>query len=184
MTICLRWDHGTTRLSGQSVWFRCRALTRQRGHSWKVVVLGVRVSPKCPSYEWWYLCRRGCYRGEKSVALFWDSMAHLRATQGFCCWWISCASPVVASLHLGQVRAKQKVRGGSAAALRPVTSLMEQIWSSSSVESSSMLSHKALFCQQSERREMGERKKKRKCHSGRENSLINRMEYYDEEPLI
>lgn len=56
--------------------------------------------------------------------------------------------------------------GGSAAVLGPVTSLMEQIWSSSSLESSSMLSHKALFCQQSERREMGERKKKENVIQG------------------
>lgn len=66
----------------------------------------------------------------------------------------------------GKSKTKGEGGGGSAAVLGPVTSLIEQIWSSSSLESSSMLSHKALFCQQSERREMGERKKKENVIQG------------------
>lgn len=178
MTKSLRWDHGTTRWRGQSVYFRCRTLTRQRGHTWKVVLLGVPVSPKCPCMSD-DICVRVDVTRKKVWCYFWDSVAHFRATQGFLLFvnllCFSCC--IFSSLN----PAKQKVRGwgGDAAELCPVC-LMEQIWSSSSQESSSMPSHKALFCQQSERRQGGTQKKKRKM-------LFSERKWfdkYDEKPLI
>lgn len=142
MTISLRWDHGTTGLRGQSVNLRCRTLTRQRGHTWKLA--GCTSVPKM-SFVWvmisvqeWML-----QGGEKnSVVLFWDSTAHFRATQGFYSSGILCGSPVVFSFSPSSGKSKPKSEGGCAAKLGPVTRLKK--CGTFSQESSSTLSLKAL----------------------------------------
>lgn len=124
MTISSRWDHGTTRWRGQSVYFRCRTLTRQRGHTWKVVLLGVPVSPKCPCMSD-DICVRMDVTGKKVWCYFEIQWHTLGQHKGFFCLWIFCASPVVFSLHLTWQN-KRWGGGGDAAELCPVC-LMEQI---------------------------------------------------------
>lgn len=134
----------------------------------------VPVPPKCPLYEWWYLC--GVDVAEKSVVLFWDSMAHFRATRGSVRE-SSGVSTVEFSFHLAQVRANQKVRAVCCWAVS-CHEFNGRNWSSFSQGSSSMLSHKALSVGNLK----GDREREKKLENviQREKSL----DKYDEKPFI